>query len=214
MFQADAKVSGLQFFITVGGLLATGVNKAFSTRTDPAGWLIPVGITMIFPATVLCGLPFLPDAPRWLLFHGRREDAIKTLRKVRPKSDVDEGICELEVDAIAHALEATPEKGSWLDCFRGTNLRRTLIVILAMTAQQCTGQVNHPAPLSSPCHHRYLLRQVPAKKLFADPYLGFRLPVRDSILHLGRSWRQGIHLPHHRFCIDIGSSIGRNVSPR
>jgi SP family sugar:H+ symporter-like MFS transporter len=103
--------------------------------------MVPVGITFVFPAIVLCGIPFLPDAPRWLLFHGRRDDAVKTLHKIRPKADVDAGLCEAEVDAIADALRNTPEKGSWLDVFRGTNLRRTLIVIFAMTAQQCTGQV-------------------------------------------------------------------------
>lgn len=136
-------VCGLQLLITVGGLIATGINKAFATHTNPAGWMIPVGITLVFPVMVLMGLPWIPEAPRWLLFRGRRDDAVKTLKRVRPKADVDAGMCELEIDAIAEALAGTPEKGSWFDLMRGTNRRRTLIVIFAMVGQQLTGQVSH-----------------------------------------------------------------------
>jgi MFS transporter, SP family, sugar:H+ symporter len=31
---------------------------------------------------------FLASAPRWLINKGRKEDAIRTLEKVRPKEDV------------------------------------------------------------------------------------------------------------------------------
>lgn len=165
-------MSGLQLFITVGALIATGVNKAFSTRTDAAGWMIPVGITMVFPVIVLCGVPFIPDSPRWLIYNGRKEEAIKSLRRVRPQADIDAGICELEVDAMIEAFKTTPEKGSWLDLFRGTNLRRTMIAIYALTGQQLSGQVRPEM------HH--------GQWVAANAHEGLCFPVRHSILPVGR----------------------------
>ena len=42
-------VLSLQLFLAAGGLLATGLNKAFSTRTDSSGWRIVVGLQFVFP---------------------------------------------------------------------------------------------------------------------------------------------------------------------
>lgn len=42
-------VVSLQLFLNVGSVLATGVNKAFSTFTTPTGWRSVVGIQFVFP---------------------------------------------------------------------------------------------------------------------------------------------------------------------
>jgi SP family sugar:H+ symporter-like MFS transporter len=133
-------VSSLQFSIIAGGLIATGINTAFSTGTTNAAWRIPVGMTFVSPTLVLMLLPFLPDAPRWLLFKGRREDAIKTLRMVRPTEDVDAGMCELEIEAIEEAMQENKVKLPWSTPFRGINARRTTISCLLFVCQQFTGQ--------------------------------------------------------------------------
>ena len=133
-------VASLQFFLVAGGLVASGVNKAYSMGTDNASWQIPVGFTFIFPTIILVLLPFLPDAPRWLLFKGKREQAIKTLQRVRPQSDVDSGMCEAEIDAISEAMSVEKVKLPWVTLLRGTNLRRTVLCCLVFVLQQFTGQ--------------------------------------------------------------------------
>lgn len=57
------------------------------------------------------------DGPRWLISKGRKEDAVKTLEKVRPETDVAAGHCRAEVEAIQEAINNEIEKGPWLDLF-------------------------------------------------------------------------------------------------
>jgi hypothetical protein len=42
-------VVSLQLFLVAGGLVASGVNKAFETRADGVGWKTVTGIQFIFP---------------------------------------------------------------------------------------------------------------------------------------------------------------------
>lgn len=122
-------VASIQFFIGIGGLIASGVNRAFSTYTTPVGWLIPVCIQAIFPFLLCFGLWAVPPSPRWLISKHRREDAIATLRKVRPAAYVASGGPESEVEAIEAAMQDDVDKGSWADLFRKPNLKRTNIAI-------------------------------------------------------------------------------------
>ena len=85
---------------------------------------------------------FIPSSPRWLLSKDREEDAIVALRRLRSKSDVEDGNCEAEIHAIREALQEHVHKAPWLDLVRGTNLRRTMIVVVYYFFQQVsTGPV-------------------------------------------------------------------------
>jgi SP family sugar:H+ symporter-like MFS transporter len=135
-----AFVASIQFFISIAGLISSGVNKAFSTGTDPRSWIIPTSIQAIFPTIILIGLPFIPLSPRWLISKGRREDAVRVLQKMRPKEETITQACEAEVQAIEEALHHDVDKGSWIELFQGTNRRRTFIAVNTFILQQFTGQ--------------------------------------------------------------------------
>ncbi|OQV00416.1 hypothetical protein CLAIMM_05911 [Cladophialophora immunda] len=135
-----AVVGSIQLFIQFGQIMAAGVNNNFSTTTTSKGWIIPVSIQAIVPVILVFTPPFLPSGPRWLIFKGRKDEAIKTLERVRPKEDVAAGACKEEADAIQEAMRQETEKGPWLDLFRGTNLRRTEIATIVFILQQFTGQ--------------------------------------------------------------------------
>lgn len=135
-----AVVASIQLFISVAGLAASGVNRAYSKHTDPSGWLVPVCIQAIPPLVLVFGLWALPLSPRWLMSKHRDKDAVAVLRKTRPVRYSAAGGCEQEVAAIHEALENKVDKGSWMELFQGTNLRRTLIAIGVFTFQQFTGQ--------------------------------------------------------------------------
>ncbi|KAJ8107355.1 hypothetical protein ONZ43_g6758 [Nemania bipapillata] len=100
-------VVSLQLFLNAGSLVATGVNRAFSTYTSHVGW---------------------------------REEAVAALRRLRPKTAEAESECEAEVQAIQEALHQHVEKAPWLELLRGSNLRRTMIVMAYYFFQQTTGQ--------------------------------------------------------------------------
>ncbi|KAL3476667.1 general substrate transporter [Aspergillus californicus] len=133
-------VVSLQLFLTAGGLIASGVNKAFSTRTDSVGWKTVTGIQFVFPVLILFFTFFIPHSPRWLLSKNRDNDAIAALRRLRPQEDVADNGCDAELRQIRQGLHEEVHKASWADLVRGSNLRRTLIVIVFYFFQQATGQ--------------------------------------------------------------------------
>ncbi|KAF5373744.1 hypothetical protein D9758_000707 [Tetrapyrgos nigripes] len=150
-------VGSLQMFLACGSLVAAGVNRHYSTAVDNSGWIIPVSIQFVTPVIIMCGLYFIPLSPRWLLFKGRREEAIAVLKSVRPKHYVDAGLCEEEANAIEESIREEARirntggggvnypgwnqgKLGWFDLFRGPNLRRTTIATVVFAFQQLTGQ--------------------------------------------------------------------------
>ncbi|OOQ81718.1 putative sugar transporter [Penicillium brasilianum] len=133
-------VVSLQLFLTVGSILASVVNKVFSTSTDSVGWKTITGIQFAFPVLIIFFTFFIPTSPRWLLSKDRNEEAVISLRRLRPKVDTMNGNCEVEIQSIREALQQNVHKTSWPDLLRGTNLRRTMIVIVNYFFQQATGQ--------------------------------------------------------------------------
>ncbi|KAF2160628.1 hypothetical protein M409DRAFT_29016 [Zasmidium cellare ATCC 36951] len=61
--------------------------------------------------------------------HGKKDQALTVLNKLRPAEDVENGTTVLEVEAIEQAVVLCEEQdmGRWIDIFRGTYLRRTVI---------------------------------------------------------------------------------------
>ncbi|MCJ1305333.1 hypothetical protein MMC08_008147 [Hypocenomyce scalaris] len=135
-----AIVSSIQLFIQFGQIMASGINRRYSTSTKPSGWIIPVAVQACAPLVIVFGTFLIPNAPRWLISKDRKEDAVRSLERVRPKEDADAGHCRAEADAIQEAIDNRIEKGPWVDLFRGTNLRRTGIASCVFIFQQFTGQ--------------------------------------------------------------------------
>jgi len=141
-------VGSLQMFLVCGSLVASGVNRRYSTSVVSSGWIIPVSIQLVTPVIILAGLFFIPPSPRWLLYKGRRDEAIAVLESVRPKKDVAAGLCVEEANAIEESIReeaerrqsGSAEKLGWLDLFKGPNLRRTVIATMVFAFQQLTGQ--------------------------------------------------------------------------
>lgn len=84
---------------------------------------------------------FIPSSPRWLLSKDREDDAVAALRRLRSEADVAEGYCEVEIQAIKDALQEKEHKAPWLELVRGSNFRRTMIVIVYYFFQQVSGVV-------------------------------------------------------------------------
>ncbi|KAJ5377313.1 uncharacterized protein N7496_004722 [Penicillium cataractarum] len=134
-------IVSLQLFLTVGSILASVVNKVFSTSTDSVGWKTITGIQFVFPVLIIVFTFFIPTSPRWLLSKDRNEEAVIALGRLRPKVDTTNGNCEMEIRSIREALQQNVHKTPWSDLLRGTNLRRTIIVIIYyFFQQQATGQ--------------------------------------------------------------------------
>lgn len=84
------------------------------------------------------GWPFMPESPWYLISKGHREDALKSFRRL----GMSEVQSKRQIDNIQHTLEKMKEEtsgASFLECFRGSNLRRTVISIMPLSIQAICG---------------------------------------------------------------------------
>jgi len=88
-----ALVSLNQLLITIGILIAYGVNYYFAAAGD---WRAMFLTGVIPGAILLIGMFLMPRSPRWLVFMDRPEDAIKVLQKIRGQTDVSGELEEIE----------------------------------------------------------------------------------------------------------------------
>src|SRR6185312_877295 len=90
-------VSFNQLAITSGILLAYLVNFAFSGVPD--GWRWMLGVGMIPGAALAVGMLTVPHTPRWLMEHGREDEAREVLKKLRgsdPEADIEKELEEVK----------------------------------------------------------------------------------------------------------------------
>lgn len=101
---------------------------------------IPIALQWLFP-TPLAVLVFLaPESPYWLVRKGKLEQAAKSVTRLGRKS----GVSATETVAMMRRvieLEKTDKKPSYLELFKGTDLRRTFIVCFVYAAQNLTGNL-------------------------------------------------------------------------
>jgi len=125
----------------IGQLISTGVLRGLLSRTDDWAWRIPYAIQWVFPPPIILGVLFAPESPTWLVRKGRMADARKSLRRLTSKEATDADIdASLALIEYTDKLEKHMEEGtSYLDCFKGVNLRRTEIACTVWVAQVFCG---------------------------------------------------------------------------
>jgi hypothetical protein len=129
---------------------------------------------------------FIPSSPRWLLSKDRDDEAIAALRRLRPDSAGPNDQCAAEILAIKTALREQVHKAPWLDLVRGTNLRRTALVMVYYFFQQVS-------PATSP------LPWVDVDLILAvDHWPSLRLHLSDKVLQDERIRGSRFHISYHQ----------------
>lgn len=146
-----AIVSGYQFCITIGLLLASCVDYATQNRNDTGSYRIPIAIQMLWALILGTGLFLLPESPRYFVKRGNIERAMNALARVRGQPHDSEYVQQELSEIVAnheYELQHIPQGSyfnSWLNCFRGSlmqpssNLRRTILGTSLQMMQQWTG---------------------------------------------------------------------------
>lgn len=86
---------------------------------------------------------FFPETPRWLMIQGKEEKAEKALRRLR-NSNINELEFQAELNEIRQSTREQLEqnkKAMFLEMWRGTNLRRTLLSI-AVVCFHCANGID------------------------------------------------------------------------
>ncbi|KAJ5720351.1 uncharacterized protein N7483_008285 [Penicillium malachiteum] len=147
-----AIVSGYQFCITIGLMLASCIDYATENRQDSGSYRIPVSIQMMWAIILGVGLLFLPESPRYFIRKEQKDKAREALARVRGQP-ADSEYINSELDEIEanhfYEMQSIPNDGgyfgSWINCFRGSlwkpnsNLRRTILGTSLQMMQQWTG---------------------------------------------------------------------------
>jgi sugar porter (SP) family MFS transporter len=146
-----AIVSGYQFCVTIGLMLAACVTYATEDFTDSSSYRIPIGLQLLFAIILGTGLFFLPESPRYFVKKGKIEEARIALGRVRgqpPTSDyIESELSEIIANAEyeRRVIPDTGYFGSWAHCFSGSlfkassNVRKTILGTSLQMMQQWTG---------------------------------------------------------------------------
>ena len=126
----------------LGQVIGIGVIKSMLGRTDQWAYRIPYSLQWMWPVPLLIGILLAPESPWWLVRKGRIEDAKRSLLRLTSLNRETDFDADETVAMMVHttALEEKITQGtSYLDCFRGTDLRRTEIVCMCWAIQNLSG---------------------------------------------------------------------------
>lgn len=133
-------ISSFQVWTSVGSLVGTIVDNFTSKITTRESYLIPLGLIFVVPVFMSLGLIFIPESPRWLLEHGHREKALKSLLWHRPygQSGAEEELRDIQ-EALDSERQLQANTGV-KDLFANpVDRRRTVLAILGITLQGASG---------------------------------------------------------------------------
>jgi SP family general alpha glucoside:H+ symporter-like MFS transporter len=129
----------------IGQLIAAGVLRGLLNRSDQWAYRIPFALQWMWPVPLIVGICFAPESPWWLVRKDRADDARKALlRLTSSRSDILDSTFDVDqtIAMMVHtdALDRRLTSGtSYLDCFRGIDLRRTEIVCVTWAIQNLCG---------------------------------------------------------------------------
>lgn len=115
-------------------VLINNTTSTYTTRMAYRGIFIP---QWIFAATSIFGLCFIPESPYWLLSKGRNKDAMKALTLMY-KDDVKSQYALMKI-TVDEASIISSQAGTYIDCFKRKDLKRTMLVVFSCIMQPMCG---------------------------------------------------------------------------
>ncbi len=125
---------------TIGQFVGAGVLQSFLKREDDWAWRIPFALQWIWIPFLAAAAVFMPESPWHLVRKGRLVDAEKSV--LRLMAEHEKGNAKGLVALMIHTndLEREIAAGtSYLDCFKGIDLRRTEIAVVSFLCQILSG---------------------------------------------------------------------------
>ncbi|KAK2616733.1 hypothetical protein QQS21_000345 [Conoideocrella luteorostrata] len=132
----------LQMSWSIGGIIVAAATLAYNSRSDEWAWRGPLALQWIFPTPLLVLIFFAPESPWWLSRKGRKEEALRSVKRLGGNNSVEHAQQSLAM--IERTVEIEAQMGgtpTLLDLFKGTDLRRTVIVCLMYASQNFAGNL-------------------------------------------------------------------------
>ncbi|KAL2010893.1 hypothetical protein VTN00DRAFT_3611 [Thermoascus crustaceus] len=147
----------------LGQLASSGVTYSVSGLRTHWAYKIPFAVQWTWPVPLFIFISFAPESPWWLVRQGRYEDAERVVRRLCSSATVAARAKE-SVAMMIHTIQEEKEAAtgvSYLDCFRGTDLRRTEVACVAYGIQALVG-----SPLQAYTTYFFQQAGLPTDKAF------------------------------------------------
>ncbi|TAQ83769.1 hypothetical protein B7494_g7908 [Chlorociboria aeruginascens] len=126
----------------LGQVIGIGVIKSMLNRDDQWSYRIPYALQWMWPVPLFIGVLLAPESPWWLVRKGRTEDAKRSLLRLTSLDRETDFNADETIAMMVHttALEEKITSGAtYLDCFKGTDRRRTEIICMVWAIQNLSG---------------------------------------------------------------------------
>jgi SP family general alpha glucoside:H+ symporter-like MFS transporter len=130
-----------------GQLISAGVQSAFSDGTTQWSYRIPFAIQWAWPIPLFLILFFAPESPWHYVRSGNLNMAEKMIKRLSSPSQ--QHLAKQKVAMMVHTNEleiSLSEDTSYLQCFKGIDLRRTEIACMTFAAQPFCGSAMGGTP--------------------------------------------------------------------
>lgn len=124
----------------MGQLITAGILKGLLTNTTEWSYRLPFAIQWCWLPPLFIATWFVPDSPYWLVRRGRSDDALNSIKLLTSSRIHHQASQKLNFIVYTQELEETSQKwGKYLQCFRGSDFRRTEIAGMVMAGQVLGG---------------------------------------------------------------------------
>ncbi|KAL2831395.1 MFS alpha-glucoside transporter [Aspergillus cavernicola] len=130
--------ASVNFNFVLGQLICSLILLGTQGRSDRWAYDIPFACQWSFPIIILACLFYAPESPWWLIRQDRKADARHALQRLTTETvNVDDLLAHVEITTqMEYELES---QSSFLDMFKGTDLRRTIISSMVYCIQVFSG---------------------------------------------------------------------------
>lgn len=128
--------------LSIGSIVGAAVDYGTHDFDGRRAYQVPLAIFFVAPTLqAVLMFFFAPESPRWLMVQRKENEAEASLRKLR-NSNIDEFEFQAEFNEIRQSTREQLEQNKkflFLEMWRGTNLRRTLLSIAVVCFHAANG---------------------------------------------------------------------------
>ncbi|PSR80306.1 general substrate transporter [Coniella lustricola] len=155
-----------------------GIVRVFVPDISEHAFRIVFAIQWVVGGLATIAFVLIPESPVYLIRHGSLDAARKIMERVYPGPSINARMQELIHTIEEEQSSEQNQDGSYIDCFKGTDLKRTMTAVLIYAALQIAG-----APLLNQNILILILAGLPAVHAFDIGVGGFALAILGILLN-------------------------------